>query len=102
MGIAWRNEFVRQKSEEIGLNFIEMNEGISAFMQEIENKTSDREVILHKGLNGFVEEGLAVTKLHDYPLIDRVIKKDKEIVRAYFSSIAISSLRTSRMERATS
>ena len=83
VGIAWRNEFVRQKSEEIGLNFIEMNEGISAFMQEIENKTSDREVILHKGLNGFVEEGLAVTELHDYPLIDRVIKKDKEIVRAY-------------------
>jgi acyl transferase domain-containing protein/NAD(P)-dependent dehydrogenase (short-subunit alcohol dehydrogenase family) len=83
VGIAWRNEFVRQKSEEMGLNFIDVNEGINAFMQEIENRTSDQEVILHKGLNGFVEEGLAVTGLHDYPLIDRVIKKDKEIVRAY-------------------
>ncbi len=83
VGIAWRNEFVRQKSEEMGLNFIEVNEGIAAFMQEIENKTSDEEVILHKGLDGFVEPGLAVTDLHDYPLIDRVIKKDNRIIRAY-------------------
>ncbi len=83
VGIAWRNEFVRQKSEEMGLNFIEVNEGITAFMQEIENRTSDQEVILHKGLNGFVEPGLAITNLHDYPLIDRVIKKENKIVRAY-------------------
>lgn len=83
VGIAWRNEFVRQKSEEMGLNFIEMSEGIAAFMQEIENKTLDQEVILHKGLNGFVEPGLAMTGLHDYPLIDRVIKKEDRIIRAY-------------------
>ncbi len=82
VGIAWRNEFVRQKSEEMGLNFIEVNEGIAAFLQEIENKTSDQEVILHKGLNGFVEPGLATTGLQDYPLIDRVIKKENKIIRA--------------------
>ncbi|RQW07264.1 SDR family NAD(P)-dependent oxidoreductase, partial [candidate division KSB1 bacterium] len=82
VGIAWRNEFVRQKSEEMGLNFIEVNEGIAAFMQEIENKNSDQEVILHKGLNGFVEPGLSITGLHDYPLIDRVIKEENKIIRA--------------------
>ncbi len=36
VGMAWRNEIVRQYSEESGLNLIEVEQGINAFFQEIE------------------------------------------------------------------
>jgi acyl transferase domain-containing protein/NAD(P)-dependent dehydrogenase (short-subunit alcohol dehydrogenase family)/acyl carrier protein len=83
IGMAWRNELVRQRSEEIGLNLIEIDQGIAAFLQEIEHKTDDVEVILHRGLDGFLEKGLSELNLTEFPLIDRITKKDKQIHRAY-------------------
>ncbi|MGB6031423.1 MAG: SDR family NAD(P)-dependent oxidoreductase, partial [Bacteroidota bacterium] len=83
VGIAWRNDFVRERSEELGLNFIEVHEGIAALIREIEQKTDDLQVVLHRGLGGFVEKGLAVTEIGDLPLIDRITRSDADEVRAY-------------------
>lgn len=83
VGIAWRNELVRQVSEETGLNLIDVDQGVAAFRHEIENVTGDAEVILHKGLNGFVEKGLSSIYLPDYPLMDRLVVKDGQVERAY-------------------
>jgi NAD(P)-dependent dehydrogenase (short-subunit alcohol dehydrogenase family) len=83
VGIAWRNELVRQRSEELGLNFIEVDDGAAAFMQEIETHTGDAEVVLHRGLDGFLEKGLTSIYLPDYPLIDRITKKDGKTERSY-------------------
>jgi NAD(P)-dependent dehydrogenase (short-subunit alcohol dehydrogenase family) len=83
VGMAWRNELVRDRSEEMGLNLIEVREGVAAFMQEIENHTADREIILHKGLGGFLAGGMAITDLSQFPLIDRVVKREGRVTRAY-------------------
>jgi acyl transferase domain-containing protein/short-subunit dehydrogenase/acyl carrier protein len=83
VGIAWRNDFVRERSEEMGLNFIEVHEGIAALIREIETKTDDLQVVLHRGLGGFVEKGLAVTEIGDLPLIDRITRNRDDEVRAY-------------------
>jgi malonyl CoA-acyl carrier protein transacylase/3-oxoacyl-(acyl-carrier-protein) synthase/short-subunit dehydrogenase/acyl carrier protein len=83
VGIAWRNDFVRERSEEMGLNFIEIHEGIAALIREIEQKTDDLQVVLHKGLGDFVEKGLAVNEIGGLPLIDRITGSDTDGVRAY-------------------
>jgi len=83
VGIAWRNEFVRQKTEEMGLNLIEVDQGVAAFLQEIENRSNQVEIVLHRGLDGFLERGLAEPFLPDFPLIDRITRKNGLIDRAY-------------------
>jgi 3-oxoacyl-(acyl-carrier-protein) synthase/NAD(P)-dependent dehydrogenase (short-subunit alcohol dehydrogenase family)/acyl carrier protein len=83
LGIAWRNELVRERSEELGLNLIEVDQGVAACLLEIEHVSEDREVILHRGLDGFLERGLAAVHLPDYPLVDRLTKKDGRIDRTY-------------------
>ncbi len=82
-GMAWRNELVRQRSLETGLNLIDVDQGVAAFMEEIVNATGEREVIRHRGLDGFLEPGLASLYLPDYPLIDRVTLQDGANHRAY-------------------
>jgi hypothetical protein len=81
--MAWRNELVRDRSEELGLNFIAVDQGIEAFLDEMETRTAHAEVILHRGLDGFVEPGLAATPLDGLPLIDRVTKREGRVERAY-------------------
>ncbi len=83
VGMAWRNPFVRETSEEIGLNFIEIFQGLSAFFNEIEHRSGDTEVLLHRGLDGFLEPQLSVTPISDFPLIDRITPMDGNINRAY-------------------
>jgi len=82
VGMAWRNDFVRENSEQMGLHLIEPAQGSLAFVQEMENKTTDHEVIISNGLGGFVEPGLQITKLEEFPLIDR-IQKNQGRVRAF-------------------
>ena len=82
LGMAWRNDFIRQNSEQSGLHFIKPDQGSAAFIQEIEHKTADHEVILSNGLGGFVEPGMQLTNFEDFPLIDR-IRKNHSQIKAY-------------------
>lgn len=83
VGMAWRNEFVRSKSEEVGLHLIKVSDGVTAFVQEVCSRSGDLQVIRHKGLGPFIEEGLTVSGLHRFPLIDYVVKKEGRIERAF-------------------
>ncbi len=83
VGIAWRNDFVRQFSEETGLNLIEVEHGTAAFLNEIHQPSGAQEVLLHNGLDGFLEPGLVDIYLPDYPLIDRVTLQAGRVGRAY-------------------
>ena len=83
VGIAWRNDLVRQRSAETGLNLIDPEQGVAAFLSEIHQPRTAGEVLLHKGLAGFIEPGLADLYLPDYPLIDRITMNEGQIQRAY-------------------
>lgn len=83
VGIAWRNDLVRQRSAQTGLNLIEVEQGTAAFMQEITHPSADTEVVLHRGLGGFLEEGSATVSLAGSPMLDRITKRDGAIDRAY-------------------
>lgn len=83
VGIAWRNDLVRERSAELGLNLIEVHEGVAAFLNEVTHNSQHVQVIYNKGLGDFLEPGLAVTPTRDFPLLDRVQKRDGNITRAY-------------------
>ena len=83
VGIAWRNDLVRERSVEMGLNLIDVNEGVAACLAEIEQKTHDVEIVYNKGLGDFIEPGLSVTPIREFPLLDRVQKKAGTITRAF-------------------
>ncbi|RPI03472.1 MAG: SDR family NAD(P)-dependent oxidoreductase [Calditrichaeota bacterium] len=83
VGMAWRNEFVRLKSEEMGLHFIEIEEGVEALLQEIKHRSNYSDIIRHKGLGPFIEDGLTITELNRFPLLDRVRKNKHRIDRAF-------------------
>jgi hypothetical protein len=52
-------------------------------MQEITHPSADTEVVLHRGLGGFLEEGSATVSLAGSPMLDRITKRDGAIDRAY-------------------
>ena len=82
VGIAWRNDFVRQRSEDMGLHLVSVAQGVEAFMQETEHRNGNVEVIRHSGLNGFLEPDLTAMDV-SLPLIDRIVKNNGSAERAY-------------------
>lgn len=83
IGMAWRNTFVREGSDELGLNLIEPKHAVKSFLDELNFDHSGQEIIIHKGLNGFIEKGLSVSKVENYPLLDRLVKKGKNDYMAF-------------------
>ncbi|MBN1481879.1 SDR family NAD(P)-dependent oxidoreductase [candidate division KSB1 bacterium] len=83
VGIAWRNDLVRERSVEMGLNLIDVQDGVTACIAEMTQKTNDPQVVYNKGLGDFIESGLSVTPIREFPLFDRVQKKKHRITRAY-------------------
>ncbi len=83
VGIAWRNDFVRQNAETSGLNFIDVEQGVAACLAEMTEPGEDAEIVLHKGLGGFLERDTVDHYLPDYPLIDRIIRAGSRVARTY-------------------
>jgi len=83
VGIAWRNDAIRERSVEMGLNFIEVHEGVAALIREMETVTNDLQIVVHRGLGEFVEKGLAVTEIGHLPLIDRIVRNKADEIIAY-------------------
>lgn len=88
VGIAWRNDLVREHSADMGLNLIDVHEGVAACIAEMTQKTGNVEIVYNKGLGDFIEPGLSTLPIRDFPLLDRVQKRDGHL-RAYrvFSTI---------------
>ncbi len=83
VGMAWRNEYVKENSEEMGLHLIEPERGISEFLKILTGNINQDEIVISKGLSFFV----GLKKWHgiknETPLIDWVSKKDGEIKNIY-------------------
>lgn len=83
MGMAWRNEFVKENAEEMGLHLIEPERGVNEFINILSSNINIDEIVISKGLSYFV----GLKKWHgiknETPLIDWVGKKDGEIKRIY-------------------
>ncbi len=83
VGMAWRNEFVKQHSEKLGLNLIEPRSGVTAFLRALENRSCHSEIVLSRGLNGMMEPELSLLDLRHAPLVDWVVRKKGQVVRAH-------------------
>ncbi len=83
MGMAWRNEFVKENSEEMGLHLIEPERGTNEFLNILKSNLNRVEIVISRGLGKLAGS----EKWHDIknkvPLIDWVSKKDGEIEKVY-------------------
>ncbi|KNY26217.1 type I polyketide synthase [Pseudobacteroides cellulosolvens] len=83
LGMAWRNEFVKENAEEMGLHLIEPERGVNEFINILTSNINLDEIVISKGLSFFV----GLKKWHGIKnavsLIDWVSKKEGEIKRIY-------------------
>lgn len=82
-GMAWRNEFVKTHSEEMGLHLIEPERGTAEFIQFLHNRVNTSEIIISKGLHGMVDQRAMKNRLDETPFIDWLTKKDGKFENAY-------------------
>lgn len=83
MGMAWRNEFVKIHSEEMGLHLIEPERGTDEFINILTGGISSSEIIVSKGLSNFIDNKMVGEQLSDKPMIDWIIKNDGKIERVF-------------------
>jgi hypothetical protein len=81
--MAWRNEFVKNHSEELGLHLIDVERGTEAFIEVLTNGIKSHEVIVSKGLRYFSHSTLMKCPLEDTPLLDWVSKINGKYDKAY-------------------
>ncbi|MCX7747118.1 MAG: SDR family NAD(P)-dependent oxidoreductase [Clostridia bacterium] len=82
-GMAWRNEFVKENSEELGLNFIEPDRGTGEFINILMSKINLDEIVISKGLSLFTGSQKWHGMKNPAPLIDWISKKDRNIESVY-------------------
>ena len=83
LGIAWRNEFVKQNSEGMGLHLIEPERANAEFLNILFSKLSINEIVISKGLGpAFLKEKWHGIK-HNVPMIDWLSEKDGKIKKVY-------------------
>lgn len=83
IGMAWRNEYVRENSEGMGLNLIQPRAGAQAAALEILAPQGPSEVIIHRGLGGVVDRDLANFDPAQYPFIDWVERRCGQVIRTH-------------------
>lgn len=83
VGMAWRNDYVKNHSEEMGINLIEPNRGVQAMIKLLTHSLDHHEVVVSKGLKGFISSNALQSDIRETPLIDWITVKDKQIEKAY-------------------
>ena len=83
VGIAWRNEFIKNHSEEMGLNLIEPSRGTAEFINILTGGLETSEVIVSRGLSQFTNKKMAHKSFNDKTMIDWVTVRDGGIERAF-------------------
>ncbi|MFZ5988671.1 MAG: SDR family NAD(P)-dependent oxidoreductase [Bacillota bacterium] len=82
-GMAWRNEFVKKYSEEMGLHLIEPERGTEEFINVLTNNVESNEIIISKGLHHFVSNKMMKDSLNETPFIDWVTKRNGTYEKAF-------------------
>lgn len=87
-GMAWRNSFVREHAESLGLNFIDPGAGAAAAALEIAAATGPAEIVIHRGLGAVADREMLDTDLSHLPFIDWAERRDGAVTAAHrrFSS----------------
>jgi acyl transferase domain-containing protein/NAD(P)-dependent dehydrogenase (short-subunit alcohol dehydrogenase family) len=83
LGMAWRNDFVKHHSEAMGVNLIEPARGVQALIEVLMNRFQQEEIVISKGLKGFVEENMILSEVRETPLIDWVSRRDCRVEKAF-------------------
>jgi NAD(P)-dependent dehydrogenase (short-subunit alcohol dehydrogenase family) len=83
LGMAWRNTYVRQNADSIGLFLIPPKTGAKAAVAIITRENRYKTFILHGGLGQMVTNDWQEKKAFKAPLLDRIEIADKSILRAY-------------------
>lgn len=83
VGIAWRNEFVKMHSEEMGLHLIEPKRGTDEFVNILTGDLDVKEVVISRGLGTLANNMVADEILDDSPMIDWITKKDGRIEKVF-------------------
>jgi malonyl CoA-acyl carrier protein transacylase len=71
-GMAFRNTFVRDNAEKIGLNLIDPHDGVNAAILEICGNNGASDVVIHRGLGDLQEIALSEIDKNSMPFIDRI------------------------------
>ncbi len=83
IGIAARNEYLKQNASKLGIKLIDTESGVAGFIKLLESKMDISEVILSNGLENLADPQLFINELYDAILIDRVDREGSRITRAY-------------------
>lgn len=83
IGIASRNEYLKQNASKLGINLIDTESGVAGFIKLLESKMDTCEVILSNGLENLVDPQLFINELDNAILIDRVDREGSRITKAY-------------------
>ncbi|TYQ16382.1 UNVERIFIED_CONTAM: acyl transferase domain-containing protein [Acetivibrio alkalicellulosi] len=83
IGMAWKNEYVRMNSEELGINLIEPERGADEFIRLLSNKTCHEEIIVSKGLDFLITREMVYGCPSETIWLDWIYKKDAKIKKAF-------------------
>lgn len=83
IGIAARNEYLKQNAAKLGIKLINTKSGVDGFMKLLESKIDTCEVILSEGLENLADPQLFINELENAVLIDRVEREGGLITKAY-------------------
>jgi acyl transferase domain-containing protein/NAD(P)-dependent dehydrogenase (short-subunit alcohol dehydrogenase family)/acyl carrier protein len=83
LGMAWRNTFVRQNAQSMGLFLIPPSEGALAAVEMITKGSTNLVNVIHCGLGTMVTSDWQPKLLCDVPLIDKVEIIDSNSLRAF-------------------
>ncbi|RXE59184.1 type I polyketide synthase [Acetivibrio mesophilus] len=83
VGMAWRNEFIKINSEEMGLHLIEPERGTDEFINILTGGLDSKEVVISRGLGALANNRAADENLDDRPMIDWIAKKDGRIEKVF-------------------
>lgn len=83
IGMAWRNEFVKTNSEELGIHLIEPDRGAHEFINVLTSRINAAEVVISRGLSSFKDFTVIKESTFKTPFIDWITKKDKKVDKVY-------------------
>ena len=76
-GMAWKNSFVKENAETMGLNLLDPQQGARAAVREISTFSNKADIIIHNGLGMVADPMMCSVDLTRFPMIDR-IESDSE------------------------
>lgn len=83
MGMAWRNEFVKEHSEEMGLHLIEPERANVEFLNILYSNLNINEVVISKGLGKMTKAEKWHGMKNNIPMIDWVSERDGKIDKVF-------------------